>query len=72
MADEVDVASDYIEKSLQQSILAQRQIAKSNKLPLGICVFCDDDAPLDASFSSVECRDDYQDQLRLKRISGAA
>lgn len=72
MADEADVASDYIEKSLQQSILAQRKVALANKLPLGICVFCDDDAPLDASFCSIECRDDFQSQLRLKKISGAA
>lgn len=71
MADEADLAEVHIEKSLQQSLLAQKALATQSKLPMGVCAFCEEEAAKNSSFCDTFCRDRYEVTQKQSKINGS-
>lgn len=66
--DEIDVATDHIEKTLADQIAAARS-AKSEPFT-GLCANCGDIAKAASRFCSVECREDHEHRSRQNKRSG--
>lgn len=66
--DEIDVASDHIEKTLNDQIAAARAV--KTEPVTGFCANCGEAAKPASRFCSVECREDHEHRARQNKRSG--
>jgi hypothetical protein len=66
--DEIDVATDHIEKTLASQI-AEARAVKPEPLT-GVCANCGDVAKAASRFCNVECREDHEHRSRQNKRSG--
>lgn len=66
MADEADLAADHIEKTLQAALSQKRTTLK----PTGWCFYCNEQIKPNTLFCEAACRDDFEEEQRLKRLAG--
>lgn len=69
MSDIIDQGNENAELFLQ-SALSNRRAA--SLAPVGHCYYCDETVQRGVLFCSADCRDDWQREDRLRRISGKA
>lgn len=64
MADIMDEASDVSEMLLANSLRNRAKVEQNT----GFCLYCEE--PTEGAFCSKECREDYEAEQKMKRISG--
>lgn len=67
MADVIDEGNDNAELFLK-SALSNRKVFTLE--PVGHCYYCDETVQRGVLFCGAECRDDWQREQRIRRISG--
>lgn len=71
MSDEADVGNDNMELFLRAAIDAHKRQIDTGLIPVGLCHYCESDVAQGALFCpGHDCRDDYEHEKRIKRISG--
>ncbi len=71
MSDEADVGNDNMELFLKAAINAHNRQINSGLIPVGLCHYCESEVAQGALFCpGLECRDDYEQEKRLKKITG--
>ena len=64
--DDVDLTNDRLEKELDLAIKASK---KKTPKHTGYCLYCNAEVK-ERAFCSAECREDYEQEERIKKIMG--
>lgn len=70
MSDDLDRAQEASDMLTDASIRNIRNNTNRGLKPTGLCYYCESDVNSDKLFCNVECRQDFEQEQRLRKIAG--